>query len=76
MKTKKKQIIWSTIPLRSTHLSTKIKVTPVSSTNKTNSHNITKILLKVVLNTITLPNPKITKKNLTYADGNPCPGFG
>jgi hypothetical protein len=29
-------------------------VTPVSSTNKTDNHNITEILLKVVLNTITL----------------------
>jgi hypothetical protein len=29
-------------------------VTPVSSTNKTDHHNITEILLKVVLNTITL----------------------
>ena len=28
--------------------------TPVSSTNKTNHHDITEILLKVVLNTITL----------------------
>jgi hypothetical protein len=28
--------------------------TPVSSTNKTDSHNITEILLKVALNTITL----------------------
>jgi hypothetical protein len=30
--------------------------TPVSSTNKTNRHNITEILLKVALNTI-IPNP-------------------
>jgi hypothetical protein len=28
--------------------------TPVSSTNKTDCHNITEIFLKVVLNTITL----------------------
>ena len=28
--------------------------TPVSSTNKTDSHDVTEILLKVVLNTITL----------------------
>jgi hypothetical protein len=28
---------------------------PVSSTNKTDCHDITEILLKVVLNTITLP---------------------
>ena len=33
---------------------------PVSSTNKTDRHHITEILLKVALNTITLiPNPKI-----------------
>jgi hypothetical protein len=32
--------------------------TPVSSTNKTDRHHITEILLKVALNTITLaPNP-------------------
>ena len=30
---------------------------PVPSTNKTDCHNITEILLKVVLNTITHPNP-------------------
>jgi hypothetical protein len=30
--------------------------TPVSSTNKTDHHDITKILLKVSLNTITLNN--------------------
>ena len=29
--------------------------TPVSSTNKTDRHDITEILLKVALNTITLP---------------------
>ena len=33
--------------------------TPVSSTNKTDCHNITEILLKVALNTIT-PNPIIS----------------
>ena len=32
--------------------------TPVSSTNKTECHNITEILLKVALNTITLSLPK------------------
>ena len=33
---------------------------PVSSTNKTDRHHITEILLKVALNTITrIPNPKI-----------------
>ena len=31
--------------------------TPVSSTNKTDRHDITVILLKVVLDTITQPNP-------------------
>jgi hypothetical protein len=31
--------------------------TPVSSTNKTDCHNITEILLKVALNTITLTQP-------------------
>jgi hypothetical protein len=30
--------------------------TPVSSTNKTDRHDITEILLKVVLNTINQPN--------------------
>jgi hypothetical protein len=30
---------------------------PVSSTNKTDHHDITEILLKIALNTIT-PNPK------------------
>jgi hypothetical protein len=35
---------------------------PVSSTNKTDSHNITEILLKVALNTIILtPNPIMVK---------------
>jgi len=29
---------------------------PVSSTNKTDSHDITEILLKVMLNTINKPN--------------------
>ena len=29
--------------------------TPVSSTNKTDCHDITEVLLKVALNTITLP---------------------
>jgi hypothetical protein len=35
-------------------------VTPVSSTNKIDRHDITEISLKVVLNTITLPNPYFT----------------
>ena len=34
--------------------------TPISSTNKTDRHNIAEILLKVALNTITI-TPKITK---------------
>jgi hypothetical protein len=34
--------------------------TPVSSTNKTDCHDITEILLKVVLNTITLTLKKLT----------------
>ena len=37
--------------------------TPVSSTNKTDSHDITEILLKVALNTINLtPNPWLYSK--------------
>jgi hypothetical protein len=36
--------------------------TPVSSTNKTDRHDITEILLKVVLNTIT--NPPSSSKHL------------
>jgi hypothetical protein len=35
--------------------------TPVSSTNKTDCHDITEILLKVALNTITLINPSSTQ---------------
>jgi hypothetical protein len=31
-------------------------ITPVSSTNKTDSHDITEILLKVALNTINQPS--------------------
>jgi len=31
---------------------------PVTSTNKTDCHDITEILLKVALNTITLPHPQ------------------
>ena len=34
--------------------------TPVSSYNKTDCHNITEILLKVELNTINQPEPKLT----------------
>jgi hypothetical protein len=40
--------------------------TPVSSTNKTDLHDITEILLKVVLNTmIPIPNPPGPFKPLT-----------
>ena len=35
--------------------------TPVSSTNKTDRHDITEILLKVALNTINQPNQTIVK---------------
>ena len=37
---------------------------PVSSTNKTNRHNMTEVLFKVALNTITI-NPQL-KINLWY----------
>ena len=41
-------------------------VTPVSSTNKTDLHDITEILLKMALNTIT-PNPiKIYLTNISH----------
>ena len=33
--------------------------TPVSSTNETDRHDITEILLKVVLNTIVIPQPQM-----------------
>ena len=38
--------------------------TPVSSTNKTERHDITELLLKVALNTIT-PNPIFTPNEIT-----------
>jgi hypothetical protein len=41
--------------------------TPVSSTNKTDRHHITEILLKVVLNTINQPNQPFYER--------PCPKF-
>ena len=46
--------------------------TPVSSTNKTNCHNITEILLKVVLNTIILtPNTvKPIKESISYLNNS------
>ena len=37
-------------------------VTPVSSTNKTDRHDITEILLKVALNTIIITHKQITIK--------------
>ena len=40
-----------------------LRLLPVSSTNKTDRHDITEILLKVVLNTITL-TLKPSNKNL------------
>ena len=50
-----------------------LKPTPVSSTNKTDHHDITEILLKVVLNTITLTldekidrNSKIITKKRSF----------
>jgi len=55
------------LPVQSVHITTKVvgstggwfsSGTSVSSTNKTDRHDITEILLKVVLNTIT-PNPEI-----------------
>jgi hypothetical protein len=39
--------------------------TPVSSTNKTDYHDITEILLKVVLNAIKQTNPPPKKKTQT-----------
>jgi uncharacterized membrane protein YccF (DUF307 family) len=45
----------STVPLRQSELETTLcdQVYPFSSTNKTDHHAITEILLKVALNTIT-----------------------
>ena len=37
---------------------------PVSSTNKTNRHDITEILLKAALNTMTLPYPEEFNYNI------------
>jgi len=41
-----------------------LRVLPVSSTNKTDRHDITEILLKVALNTITLISSIISYHNL------------
>jgi hypothetical protein len=40
--------------------------TPVFSTNKNYRHYITEIVLKVVLNTITVINKKISARQLLY----------
>jgi hypothetical protein len=40
---------------------------PISSTNKTDHHDMTEILLKVVLNTIKQINKHILHKSLTYS---------
>jgi len=44
--------------------------TPVSSTNKTNSHDITQILLKMALNTITLTLPKLHMRTTKLIRGS------
>jgi len=49
--------------------------TLVSSTNKTDPHDITEILLKVVLNTINQTN-QAKKMTTTYNIGNPGSGLG
>ena len=41
--------------------------TPVASINKTNRHDITEILLKVALNTITLTHNKYKPVHLNYS---------
>jgi hypothetical protein len=41
--------------------------TPVASINKTNRHDITEILLKVALNTITLTQNKYKPVHLNYS---------
>ena len=71
--------LWVRIPLRRDELDTTLcdKVCqwlatgrwfsldpPVSSTNKTDRHDMTEILLKVALNTITLPLPLIELGNI------------
>ena len=42
----------------------KVLTTPVSSTNKTDHHNITEILLKVAINTITITQMNSLERNL------------
>ena len=44
--------------------------TPVSSTNKTDRHDITEILLKVVLNTINQPNQPLIKMGVYLNEGH------
>ena len=44
--------------------------TPVSTTNKTNHHDTTEILLKVTLNTITLPLDNFAKPDII--SGSAC----
>ena len=43
-----------------------LRVLPVSYTNKIDRHDITEILLKVVLNTIKQTNKHNTSENLKY----------
>jgi hypothetical protein len=47
--------------------------TPVSSTNKTDSHDITEVLLKVVLNTITLLH--FSAQKVDYCSGFTCSSY-
>ena len=47
-------------------------VTPVSSTNKTNRHDITEILLKVALNTINKTKPIRKGVNVVIIFSSPC----
>jgi hypothetical protein len=44
--------------------------TPVSSTNKTDCHDITEILLKVALNTINITCRKNHNKNMSISTSN------
>jgi hypothetical protein len=47
-----------------------LRVLPVSPTNKTDRHDITEILLKVVLNTLTLIISDNLKSNLQLVEGS------